>query len=129
MDLDDFKEINDNHGHHVGDRALCEIARVLRAAIRPYDICVRYAGDEFIIVLSGCGPEEAEQKRMELQQGVDEVIFEARPGRRLRLGMSIGTAIFPQDGETYEALLATADGRMYQNKTARKNHIAMLNRR
>jgi diguanylate cyclase (GGDEF)-like protein/putative nucleotidyltransferase with HDIG domain len=129
MDLDDFKEINDNHGHHVGDRALCEIARVLRAAIRPYDICVRYAGDEFIIVLSGCGPEEAEQKRMELQQGVDEVIFEARPGRRLRLGMSIGTAIFPQDGDTYEALLATADGRMYQNKTARKNHIAMLNRR
>ena len=129
MDLDDFKEINDNHGHHVGDRALCEIARVLRAAIRPYDICVRYAGDEFIIVLSGCGPEEAEQKRMELQQGVDEVIFEVRPGRRLRLGMSIGTAIFPQDGDTYEALLATADGRMYQNKTARKNHIAMLNRR
>jgi len=129
MDLDDFKEINDNHGHHVGDRALCEIARVLRAAIRPYDICVRYAGDEFIIVLSGCGPEEAEQKRVELQQGVDEVIFEARPGRRLRLGMSIGTAIFPQDGETYETLLATADGRMYQNKTARKTRMAMLNRR
>jgi diguanylate cyclase (GGDEF)-like protein len=129
MDLDDFKEINDNHGHHVGDRALCEIARVLRAAIRPYDICIRYAGDEFIIVLSGCGPEEAEQKRQELQQGVDEVLFEARPGRRLRLGVSIGTAIFPQDGETYEALLATADSRMYQNKTARKTRMALLNGR
>ena len=63
MDLDNFKEINDNHGHHVGDRALCEVARVLRAAIRPYDICVRYAGDEFIVVLSGCGADEAEQKR------------------------------------------------------------------
>src|SRR5688500_14845257 len=45
MDLDHFKEINDNHGHHVGDRALREVAGVLRAAIRPYDICVRYAGD------------------------------------------------------------------------------------
>jgi diguanylate cyclase (GGDEF)-like protein/putative nucleotidyltransferase with HDIG domain len=129
MDLDDFKEINDNHGHHVGDRALCEIARVLRAAIRPYDICVRYAGDEFIVVLSGCGPEEAEQKRQELQQGVDDVVFEPRPGRRLRLGLSIGTAVFPQDGDSYEALLATADSRMYQDKTARKTQIALLNRR
>ena len=127
MDLDDFKEINDNHGHHVGDRALCEVARVLRAAIRPYDICVRYAGDEFIIVLSGCDAEEAERKRQELQKGIDEVHFEPRPGRPQRLGLSIGTAIFPQDGETYEALLATADSRMYQDKALRKSRVAATN--
>lgn len=120
MDLDNFKEINDNHGHHVGDRALCEVARVLRAAIRPYDICVRYAGDEFVIVLSGCGADEVEHKRRELQTSIDEVYFEARPGRRLKLGISIGTAVCPQDGESYEALLATADSRMYQDKAARK---------
>jgi diguanylate cyclase (GGDEF)-like protein/putative nucleotidyltransferase with HDIG domain len=120
MDLDHFKEINDSHGHHVGDRALCEVARVLRAAIRPYDICVRYAGDEFIVVLSGCGADEAEQKRLELQQGIDAVYFEARPGKRLPLGLSIGTAVFPQDGESYETLLATADNRMYQDKANRK---------
>jgi diguanylate cyclase (GGDEF)-like protein len=120
MDLDHFKEINDNHGHHVGDRALVEIARVLRAGIRPYDICVRYAGDEFIVVLSGCGADEAEQKRLELQQAVDEVYFEGRPGKRLPLGISLGTAVFPQDGTTYEALLATADNRMYQDKANRK---------
>ena len=120
MDLDHFKEINDSHGHHVGDRALCEVARVLRAAIRPYDICVRYAGDEFIVVLSGCGADEAEQKRQELQQGIDAVYFEARPGKRLPLGISVGTAVFPQDGESYETLLATADNRMYQDKANRK---------
>jgi diguanylate cyclase (GGDEF)-like protein/putative nucleotidyltransferase with HDIG domain len=120
MDLDNFKEINDSHGHHVGDRALCEVARVLRAAIRPYDICVRYAGDEFIVVLSGCGADEAESKRQELQKGIDDVYFEARPGKRLPLGISIGAAVFPHDGESYEALLATADSKMYQDKSGRK---------
>jgi diguanylate cyclase (GGDEF)-like protein/putative nucleotidyltransferase with HDIG domain len=120
MDLDNFKEINDNHGHHVGDRALREVASVLRSGIRPYDICIRYAGDEFIVVLSGCGADEAERKRMELQHTVDEVLFEARPGRRLPLAISIGAAIYPQDGDSYEALLATADSRMYRDKTRRK---------
>lgn len=122
MDLDNFKEINDNHGHHVGDRALCEIARILRAGIRPYDICVRYAGDEFIVVLSGCTTEEAEGKRRELQQTIDTVHFEARPGKPLPLGISVGKAVFPTDGESYEALLANADARMYQDKASRKRH-------
>jgi diguanylate cyclase (GGDEF)-like protein/putative nucleotidyltransferase with HDIG domain len=124
MDLDDFKGINDNHGHHVGDRALREVAGVLRAAIRPYDICVRYAGDEFIVVLSGCSADEAERKRLELQQAIDEVVFEARAGKRLQLGISIGAAVFPHDGNTYETLLATADSRMYRDKTRRKRQIA-----
>jgi diguanylate cyclase (GGDEF)-like protein len=122
MDLDNFKDINDNHGHHVGDRALCEVARVLRAAIRPYDICVRYAGDEFIVVLSGCGAEEAELKRAELQHAVDDMPFEARAGTTLQLGVSIGASVFPHDGTSYEMLIATADGRMYRDKTGRKAH-------
>jgi diguanylate cyclase (GGDEF)-like protein len=123
MDLDNFKEINDNHGHHVGDRALREVAAVLRSGIRPYDICVRYAGDEFIVVLSGCGADEAERKRVELQNTVDEVLFEARPGRRLPLAISVGAAIYPQDGDSYESLLATADSRMYRDKTRRKQRV------
>jgi diguanylate cyclase (GGDEF)-like protein len=120
MDLDGFKEINDTHGHHVGDRALRQVAEVLKSAIRPYDICIRYAGDEFIVVLSGCGLEEAERKRLEMQRAVDEVMFEARPGRRVPLAVSVGAAIFPRDGRTYEELLSTADSRMYRDKTRRK---------
>ena len=123
MDLDEFKLINDNHGHHIGDRALREIASVLRAAIRPYDICVRYAGDEFIVVLSGCGAEEAEHKRTELQKAVDDVVFEVRPGSRLPLGVSVGAAVFPHDGDSYESLLAAADARMYRDKTRRKRRL------
>jgi diguanylate cyclase (GGDEF)-like protein/putative nucleotidyltransferase with HDIG domain len=122
MDLDNFKEINDTYGHHVGDRTLCEVARVLRAAIRPYDICVRYAGDEFIIVLSGCGEGEAEHKRQELQGSIAGMMFEVSSGKRVPLGISIGAAVFPIDGGSYEALLATADSRMYQDKAARKRH-------
>jgi diguanylate cyclase (GGDEF)-like protein len=124
MDLDNFKDINDSHGHHVGDRALCEVAQVLRTAIRPYDICVRYAGDEFIVVLSGCGADEAEHKRQELQKSIDEVYFEARPGKRVALGISVGAAVFPEDGESYESLLAIADSRMYQDKAIRKRRVS-----
>jgi diguanylate cyclase (GGDEF)-like protein/putative nucleotidyltransferase with HDIG domain len=120
MDLDDFKVINDTHGHHIGDRALREVAQVLRAAIRPYDVCVRYAGDEFIVVLAGCGSEEAEAKRVELQDAVAAAGFEARPATRMSLAISAGAAVFPHDGESYEALLAKADSRMYRDKVARK---------
>jgi len=123
MDLDNFKEINDTYGHHVGDRALRDVAGVLRQGIRPYDICVRYAGDEFIVVLSGCGGEEAERKRLELQRAVDQLLFEARPGKTLPLAISVGASVFPHDGNTYETLLATADGRMYRDKTRRKREL------
>ena len=120
MDLNGFKEINDTYGHHIGDRALREVARVLRATIRPYDICVRYAGDEFIVVLSGCGREEAENKRVELQGAIDRVVFEPQPEMHLHLSISAGAAVFPHDGDSYESLLAKADSRMYLDKSLRK---------
>jgi diguanylate cyclase (GGDEF)-like protein len=124
MDLDHFKQINDTYGHHVGDRALREVANALRAGIRPYDVCVRYAGDEFIVVLSGCGGDEAERKRLELQESIARLAFEGRPGSAVRLGISVGAAVFPHDGDTYETLLATADSRMYRDKTRRKKREA-----
>ena len=99
-----------------------EVANVLRAGVRPYDLCVRYAGDEFIVVLSGCGAEEAERKRLELKRAMEDVAFEARPGRKVPLSISVGAAVYPHDGETYEALLATGDARMYRDKTSRKSH-------
>jgi diguanylate cyclase (GGDEF)-like protein/putative nucleotidyltransferase with HDIG domain len=120
MDLNDFKDINDTYGHHVGDRALRAVAQALRAAIRPYDICARYAGDEFIVVLTGCGRDEAEAKRVELQRAIDRVVFEPVAGESVPLSISAGAAVFPADGDSYESLLAKADSRMYHDKSARK---------
>jgi diguanylate cyclase (GGDEF)-like protein/putative nucleotidyltransferase with HDIG domain len=127
LDLNDFKEINDTYGHQTGDRALREVAQVLRAAIRPYDICVRYAGDEFIVVLAGCGREEAENKRTELRQAVDRLVFAARPDKPLSLSISAGAAVFPHDGDSYEALLTAADSRMYRDKNERKRELQRQN--
>jgi diguanylate cyclase (GGDEF)-like protein/putative nucleotidyltransferase with HDIG domain len=120
MDLNDFKDINDTFGHHVGDRALREVAQVLRGGIRPYDVCVRYAGDEFVVVLAACGWDEAEYKRLELQEAVESLVFEAKPGVRMPLSISAGAAVFPHDGNTHEILMAKADRRMYRNKVMHK---------
>src|SRR5262249_25210309 len=114
MDLDHFKSINDTYGHHVGDRALREMAKALRAVLRPYDLCVRYAGDEFIIVLVECSSEAAEMKRRELQLQVGSIELEVRPGKVHRLAASAGAAVFPHDGTSYEELLASADHAMYR---------------
>lgn len=120
LDLDNLKYINDTFGHSTGDHALCKVATALAGSIRPYDLCVRYGGDEFIVVLSGCGRDEAESKRQELQQAIDTIVFEVAGSQRVRLAASGGVAVFPDDGRSYEALLALADRRMYQDKAVRK---------
>jgi len=123
MDIDGFKQINDTYGHNVGDHALREMAVALQGALRPYDLCVRYAGDEFIVVLSDCSREAADLKRQELQDQIAEIQLEVRAGKRLQLAASAGASVFPHDGATYEALLADADQRMYRDKAARRGHL------
>ena len=125
LDLDGFKDINDTFGHHVGDSALRAVATALQSAIRPYDVCIRHAGDEFIVVLPACGRKEAERKRLELQKAIDDVPFEVSPGQRLPLAISVGLAVFPNDGVSREELLAAADKLMYRDKTSRKRHGAV----
>jgi diguanylate cyclase (GGDEF)-like protein/putative nucleotidyltransferase with HDIG domain len=120
MDIDGFKTINDTYGHNVGDHALREVAGALQSGLRPYDLCVRYAGDEFIVVLTDCTRDGVEAKRRELQARVAEIQVEVRAGKRLRLGASAGAAVFPHDGATYEQLLAGADHMMYRDKASRR---------
>jgi len=120
LDLDDFKGINDNYGHLAGDRALQEVARVLQQTTRPYDTCIRYGGDEFVVLLSSCGRLEAEEQRRRLQEAVGALSLRADDGREIALRVSAGASVFPEDGESYERLLARADRRMYRNKAESK---------
>jgi diguanylate cyclase (GGDEF)-like protein/putative nucleotidyltransferase with HDIG domain len=119
LDVDGFKQINDSLGHAVGDQVLREIARALLGSLRPYDMCVRFAGDEFVIVLADCGPDDAELKRQELQRRIEEITLEVG-GAPISVGASAGAAIYPHDGRTYDSLLTAADRRMYSDKALRR---------
>jgi diguanylate cyclase (GGDEF)-like protein len=120
LDLDGLKYLNDTYGHHVGDRAIREVATVLRSRVRPSDLCARYAGDEFVVALIGRRLAEAAALAAELQDGVSAVAVDVGSGQRVRLSISVGAAACPEDGRTQETLVAVADERMYQDKAQRK---------
>ena len=123
LDLDDFKIINDEYGHLAGDRALQAVAKVLQETTRSYDTCIRYGGDEFVVLLSSCGRAEAEERRQRLQEAVAAISLRADDGRGIALRVSAGASVFPEDGDTYERLLVRADRRMYRNKAASKSPL------
>ena len=121
LDLDRLKEINDTYGHEAGDRALRAVGTVLRATVRHDDICARFAGDEFVVVMWDSSPERQAKRVAELQQAVAAHPFEPRPGVRLSLSISAGAARFPEDGQTFDELLAAGDERMYHDKAGRRS--------
>jgi diguanylate cyclase (GGDEF)-like protein len=121
LDLDRLKEINDTYGHEAGDRALRAVGAVLGSTVRSSDLCARFAGDEFIVVLWDCSPEHEARRVAEVQNAVSAYPFEPRPGVRVPLSISAGPARFPDDGRTFEDLLAAADERMYRDKAGRRS--------
>jgi diguanylate cyclase (GGDEF)-like protein/putative nucleotidyltransferase with HDIG domain len=120
LDLDRLKEINDTYGHEAGDRALRAVGSVLRNTARPDDICARFAGDEFVVVLWDCVADDEARRVRELQAAVAAYPFEPRPGVLVSLSISAGPARFPVDGRGFEELLAVADERMYRDKARRR---------
>lgn len=120
IDLNRFKEINDSHGHEVGDRVLEEIAARLRQAVRAEDLVARYAGDEFVILVDKVGDREALEN---VRRHVDSVLqqpLEIDALTLLNAGGATGAALFPDDGDSSESLLRSADHAMYADKLARR---------
>ncbi len=115
LDLDHFKEANDTYGHSFGDKVLAAFASMLRHEFRPSDVVGRFGGDEFIVVISGLpGREIVERKSLALLSRTRELAVE---GRNVGLSVSIGVAIAPQNGNTYNELFQAADHALYTVKT------------
>ncbi len=121
LDLDKLKQINDRHGHLVGSQAICRLGNVLRLNSRGIDTAARYGGDEFALVLPESGAEVAERVSERIRERVA-----ADPGSP-KIAVSIGAAVFPQDGETIEELLDAADRRLYGMKR-RESRVMSLAR-
>lgn len=120
IDLDDFKKVNDNYGHSVGDEILVKVGKVLLSLFRSSDLISRFGGDEFIVFLPMTENKEILKKKAEqILDGVSKIRIEQDPNYRPHI--CIGIATYPHDGDNYENLFKNADSAMYKVKHNGKN--------
>lgn len=120
MDMDNFKSVNDTYGHIEGDKVLVRFAKALRKVIEPGDLAARLGGDEFILFSPG------DKRRAELKEKAALLIRQVErelvsPGKLVRVTVSMGIALAPQDGIIFETLYANSDKALYFVKNDGKN--------
>ena len=120
-DIDNFKMINDAHGHPIGDRVLVGAAQILSGSLRPADFVARYGGEEFAILLSGMKLAGAEARIGDLLKTIAAHRFEYESGS-LQFTLSCGMAEFVK-GDTADVLIARADDALYDAKRKGKNRV------
>lgn len=125
LDLDGFKAVNDRLGHKAGDAMLREVGRIIKTELRDYDFLARYGGDEFIALV----PETDNADVIELCSRIETAVESyalSFDGDIARVGVSVGAACFPNQGETFEQLLIAADKAMYRTKAFHKQRLVRL---
>lgn len=126
-DVDFFKHYNDRLGHLAGDRALRELADVMRRELRLHDMVARFGGEEFSMIMINARMDEAYPILERLRADVEEHPFRGRDIQPTgRLTISAGLASFPEDGRTYEEILESADRALYRAKHAGRNQVCVL---
>lgn len=119
LDLDGFKDVNDAFGHAYGDAMLRRVSMRMSIALREYDLIARTGGDEFVIVLPEIDHLDAARRVAEklIAAASEEIDIGGRPAK---MGASVGIAVFPTDGQDFDALLRRADAAMYASKQSGK---------
>jgi diguanylate cyclase (GGDEF)-like protein len=122
IDIDDFKKCNDTYGHLVGDVVLREIGRIMKESIREIDLASRYGGEEFALVLPETTRDGARLVSERIRKKIEENVFKAYD-EKLKITVSIGTSIYPEDANEAKGIIETADAALYMAKKAGKNIV------
>jgi len=123
LDIDHFKEINDQHGHLAGDRVLSRFGKLLASRFRTSDVRGRWGGEEFVIAFYG---EDAQTSKMIVGRVQDEVrgmAFTGDRGEQFQMTFSAGISVFPEDGADLETIFRDVDGKLYRAKRAGRDAI------
>ncbi len=123
MDIDNFKKVNDKHGHLVGGRVLIEIAKILLSNLRTLDIVTRYGGDEFVIVLPQTPTKAGFMVAERIRKAIEQHVFFEAEGYSIRITGSFGVASYPEHAKSKEDLFRLADEAMYRGKKTTKNIV------
>jgi diguanylate cyclase (GGDEF)-like protein len=123
-DLDDFKLINDNHGHLAGDKALVHFTKIIERKTKDKGMAMRYAGDEFVLLLSNMQKPDAKIFALEIQNSVRTSPLKYKE-KTISLGCSIGISIFPEDGQSWKTLFEKADEALYMAKEMGKGEVVV----
>ena len=126
FDIDHFKNYNDTNGHPAGDDLLKSLAGLLIDTMRPSDLCCRYGGEEFLVVLPQTDGKTAMAVAERIRAAIEEHPFkhqENQPGKNLTI--SGGVAVFPEHGDGHEVLIVSADKALYESKAAGRNRVAL----
>lgn len=124
FDLDHFKRINDTHGHPAGDVALRDVTRIIGENLREMDLLCRYGGEEFVAILPGCVPGEAERTAERVRLSV-EAFYGSQKNPPFKLTISAGVATFPRPFKDAGRLVKAADEALYEAKQSGRNRVCV----